>query len=94
MDTRDSKGRFLPGNPGGGRPKKRPYFEELVGVTANLAVTRLFDMLHSDDESVVIQASAVILDFMSKAYGDYIDYTNPGSAIDAIRYLTDLERKI
>lgn len=66
MDTRDSKGRFLPGNPGGGRKKKDPTTKDLLRALSPQAVTCLGDLIHSDDEAVALQASFDILDLVLK----------------------------
>ena len=93
MDIRDRTGRFTKGTPGGGRPRKRPTFEELVEVTAMEAITRLFEILHSDDESVVIQASAVILDFVSKADGYYENTCSTGDIASTLQYIKELGQR-
>ena len=65
MDTRDSKGRFLPGSVGNprGRPRKKPTAEEIFGSVAMEAATELIDLIHSDDKAVAIRACIAILDF-------------------------------
>lgn len=61
MEDRDSRGRFLPGNPGGGRKKKDPTTKDLLQALTPEAVTRLGDLIHSDDEDIAFKASAVII---------------------------------
>lgn len=60
MDTRDSKGRFTKGNPGGGRPKKKSTIREIVQTLSPQAVTRLGDLIHSDNETIALNASSTI----------------------------------
>ena len=63
MDTRDSKGRFTKGNPGGGRPKKQPTTREMLRTLSPQAVTRLGDLIHSDNEAVALNASIATMLF-------------------------------
>ncbi len=65
MDTRDSKGRFLPGSAGNpkGRPRKKPTAKEIFGDIVTGAATRLIDLIHSDDEAIAIRACIAVLDF-------------------------------
>ena len=68
MDTRDSKGRFLPGSVGNpkGRPKKEPIKKaveyEILDSARIEAITRLIELVHSEDDTVAIQACIEILD--------------------------------
>ena len=66
MDTRDSKGRFLPGNPGGGRPKKKPTTLDILRELSPQAVTCLEDLIHSEDEDIVLRASIAVLELSLK----------------------------
>lgn len=66
MDTRDSKGRFTKGNPGGGRKKKDPMTRDLLRELSPQAVARLGNLIHSDDEAVALQASFDILELALK----------------------------
>ena len=68
MDTRDSKGRFTKGNPGGGRPKKKPTTLDLLRELSPQAVTCLGDLIHSDDDDIALRASIAILDLSIKFY--------------------------
>ncbi len=61
METRDSRGRFTKGNPGGGRPKKGPTNREMLRTLSPQAVTRLGDLIHSDNEAVALKASIAIM---------------------------------
>ncbi|MBQ4430190.1 MAG: hypothetical protein II877_01705 [Synergistaceae bacterium] len=70
MEDRDSKGRFIKGNPGGGRPKKQPTTRELLQEISPQAVARLGDLIHSDDEAVALQASFDILELSLKCEQD------------------------
>ena len=70
METRDSNGRFTKGNPGGGRPKKRPTTKDLLQALTPEAVTRLGELIHSDDEAVALQASFNIVDLSLKCEQD------------------------
>jgi len=54
MDIRDRNGRFTKGNPGGGRPKKRPTTKDLLQALTPEAVTRLGELIHSDETGDVM----------------------------------------
>ncbi|MBQ3457077.1 MAG: hypothetical protein IJG36_11605 [Synergistaceae bacterium] len=67
MDTRDSKGRFTKGSIGNpkGRPKKEPEPltpKEVLENATMQAVTRLIDLVHSENEVIALQASLALLD--------------------------------
>ena len=67
MDTRDSRGRFTKGSVGNpkGRPKKEPEAPTEKGVlesAAMEAVTRLIDLVHSENEAIALHASLALLD--------------------------------
>ena len=67
MDTRDSNGRFTKGSVGNpkGRPKKKPETPTPENVLASAtmeAVTRLIDLVHSDNEAIALQAALAVLD--------------------------------
>ena len=66
MEDRDSRGRFIKGHPGGGRKKKDPTTQDLLRALSPQAVTRLGDLIHSDDEAVALQASFDILELVLK----------------------------
>ena len=60
---RDKNGRFLPGNPGGGRPKGNPEVKEYMkGHELNAAMVLVEVMLHSKNEKNRIWASTELLD--------------------------------
>ena len=56
MEIRDSRGRFTKGNPGGGRPKKQLTTEELLQALSPEAITRLHDLIYSDNENIALRA--------------------------------------
>ncbi|MBQ4430851.1 MAG: hypothetical protein II877_05060 [Synergistaceae bacterium] len=70
---RDENGRFLPGSVGNpkGRPKmNRTIFDDDEPTPRNLVdnmlpeiITRLGDLMHSDDENVAVQAARALLDW-------------------------------
>ena len=78
MDKRDSKGRFLPGTTGNpkGRPKSKdtllsfdfdtPTPRNLVDKMLPEIITRLGDLMHSDDENVAVQAARALLDWRTQ----------------------------
>ena len=70
MDKRDSKGRFLPGVTGNpkGRPKaplSNQEIKDLVNDTLPEVITRLLDLLHSENETIALQAAIVLRDWSS-----------------------------
>ena len=71
MDTRDSKGRFTKGSIGNpkGRPKKEPEPltpNEVLENATMQAVTRLIDLVHSENEEIALQAS---IDLLNRTLG-------------------------
>lgn len=70
METRDSKGRFTKGNPGGGRPKKQPTTREVLRTLSPEAVTCLGNLIHDDDKDIALRASIAILDLSLKCEQD------------------------
>ena len=68
METRDSKGRFLPGSVGNprGRPKKETLKKsleyEILDSARMEAITRLIELIHSEDDTVALQACIEVLD--------------------------------
>lgn len=66
MEDRDSKGRFTKGNPGGGRPKKKPTTIEVLRTLSPEAVTCLGNLIHDDDKDIALRASIAILDLSLK----------------------------
>ena len=67
METRDSNGRFTKGSIGNpkGRPKKQPEPPTAKEVLENAtmeAVTRLIDLVHSENEVIALHASLALLD--------------------------------
>ena len=76
MAERDSKGRFLPGTTGNpkGRPKTNktiwdddePTPQKIVDEILLEIITRLADLMHSDDENVAVQAARALLDWRTQ----------------------------
>ncbi len=67
MEDRDSNGRFIKGSIGNpkGRPKKKPEPPTAKEVLENAtmeAVTRLIDLVHSENEVIALHASLALLD--------------------------------
>lgn len=66
----DGKGRFIKGNPGGGRPKKQPtardLLKEVAPTLAPQAIEKLSDLINSEDKTIALHASIAILDFCLK----------------------------
>lgn len=66
----DGKGRFIKGNPGGGRPKKQPtardLLKEVAPTLAPQAIEKLSDLINSEDKTIALYASIAILDFCLK----------------------------
>lgn len=64
VGDRDSKGRFVAGNIGNpkGRPKRELTVDEILEAALPEAVTRLIDLVHSEDESIALQAASIIID--------------------------------
>lgn len=75
MDIRDSKGRFIKGSVGNpkGRPKQQPTIKELLQTLSPQAVMCLGDLIHSDNETVALNASIAILN-LSLKYGQERNY--------------------
>lgn len=70
MEDRDSKGRFVAGQSGNpkGRPKaapKKQEIQELVNATLPEVITRLLDLVHSENEAIALQAAIVLRDWNS-----------------------------
>lgn len=68
MSTRDKKGRFLPGNNGGGRPKTNSKFLQLCQDNAEDAMNVLIDIMNDTKarNSDRIKAATYVVD---RAYG-------------------------
>ncbi len=78
MDTRDSNGRFTKGSVGNpkGRPKKQPEPPTAKEVLENAtmeAVTRLIDLVHSENEEIALQAS---IDLLNRTLGKPEEWVN------------------
>ena len=95
MEIRDSRGRFTKGNPGGGRPKKQLTTEELLQALSPEAITRLHDLIYSDNENIALRASVAILDLALKYDAEFADegYSQgAGSISDTLQFLAGLGR--
>lgn len=64
---RDSKGRFLPGQTGNpkGRPKDTPPAEDIIEAVLPEVITRLLDLMHSENEAIALQAAIALRDWKS-----------------------------
>ena len=60
-EIRDKNGRFLPGNPGGGRPKIDPEAKEILKVATPDAARALVELLKSKRENIRFIAAQEIL---------------------------------
>lgn len=70
MEERDNRGRFVAGKSGNpkGRPKHTPNkqdIQELVAATLPEVITRLLDLVHSNDETIALQAAIALRDWHS-----------------------------
>ena len=61
-DKRDTDGRFLPGNSGGGRPKIPADVKEAIRAACPEAVRVLIELLHSKKEAHRLEAAKTLLD--------------------------------
>lgn len=65
-ENRDAKGRFVAGNPGGGRPKVPADVREAIRAACPEAVRVLVELLHSKKEAYRLEAAKTLLD---RGYG-------------------------
>ena len=65
-EKRDENGRFVAGNPGGGRPKVPADVREAIRAACPEAVKVLIDLLHSKKEAYRLEAAKTLLD---RGYG-------------------------
>ena len=65
MAERDSKGRFLPGQTGNpkGRPKDTPPTEDIIQAALPEVIMRLIDLMHSENETISLQAAIALRDW-------------------------------
>lgn len=83
---RDERGRFLPGNPGGGRPPIPAELRELAQAAAPRAIEIALELMETaTNERVRLAAAEVLLD---RGYGkpaQAVDVTSAGEQIQPIR---------
>ena len=70
MAERDSKGRFLPGTTGNpkGRPKDTPPAEDIIEAALPEVIMRLIDLMHSENETISLQAAIALRDWHAMAH--------------------------